>query len=269
MIDDEGSRRVDLRESYWRHASGGYYPDAELRRGEQLLLDCGLVEEQDGRLRLTPDLVEALEGTGNDGVTLVTARAFATLPTTALRGALPTSEDLSELVPDAAAREELLLALGRRYDNDRNSLIGEIGEDHVVDLVRAELRDLGHVELARGVRRVSLVSDQLGYDISAPRIAGVKRLLEVKTTASAEDGSALTYLSRNEHETGRRYPDDWFLVCCRVLNIQTRTAKIVGWCAHHQLAHLLPKDVEGGQWREAAIQIPDSILTPGLPRAGG
>ncbi len=41
---------------------------------------------------------------------------------------------------------------------------------------------MGRSDLARDVRRVSLLSDQLGYDVNAPRVAGPPRLLEVKAT---------------------------------------------------------------------------------------
>ena len=59
------------------------------------------------------------------------------------------------------------------------------GEDLVVDAARAELQQLGHADLACSLCRVSLTSDQLGYDVTAPRVGGPPRLLEVKTSTAA------------------------------------------------------------------------------------
>jgi hypothetical protein len=70
-------------------------------------------------------------------------------------------------LPDAQRRQELLLALAQRFDDTHRRLIGEIGEDLVLEAARAELQQVGHADLARSVRRVSLTSDQLGYDVTA------------------------------------------------------------------------------------------------------
>ena len=73
---------------------------------------------------------------------------------------------------------------------------------------------LAECTLTWAVRHLSLESDQLGYDVSAPRIGGPSRLIEVKATTVPAETIAV-YLSRNEAETGLRYPD-WSLVVCSV-----------------------------------------------------
>jgi len=82
--------------------------------------------------------------------------------------------------------------------------VGEIGEDIVTGAARSELLDLGHADLARAVRRVSLISDQLGYDVVAPRVGGPNRLLEVKATTGPHDDPIRIHLSRNEAAVGAR-----------------------------------------------------------------
>ena len=64
-------------------------------------------------------------------------------------------------------------------------------------ILKAVLRALGHHDLARAVRRVSLVSDQLGYDIRAPHIERPPRLLEVKATTSVANDVFSCFVSRN------------------------------------------------------------------------
>ncbi len=172
---------------------------------------------------------------------------------------------LAELVPDAARREQLLLALAYRFDNTRQLLIGEIGEELIIHELRHELRALGRDDLALEVRRVSLLSDQLGYDICAPRVAGAPRLLEVKaTTVDTDPRSVSIHLSRNEADTGARFPD-WSLVACVVESIQYRQGRIVGSCTTGALADLLPVDGYASRWEQAFIELPVDRLSPGLP----
>src|SRR5437588_8296860 len=73
VLDRRGSRVSDARESYWHRATGGLFPEADLRRGESLLIDCGLVEERDAILVPTAELDELLDGTVEDALEVVTA----------------------------------------------------------------------------------------------------------------------------------------------------------------------------------------------------
>lgn len=217
IVDAGGSPTADARESYWHHATGGSFPPPDLRRGERLLVDCALLIEHAGSLMSTRALDELLAGSVDEALAVLCQRALAitrrprTLPAGELDDSLrddETTAAIAALVPDPQRREELLLALGQRFDDTHRRLIGEIGEDLVVAAARAELQQLGHDDLARSVRRVSLTSDQLGYDVTAPRVGGATRLLEVKTTTAAHVGAtAAIYLSRGEAQdrpTARR-----------------------------------------------------------------
>ncbi len=260
IVDQTGSAVRDARESYWHHATGGTFAPVDLDRGQRLLVDVGLLVEVDGTLMPVADLEQMLEGTINDALAVLGERALA--------GGLKVlaeppcdSSQLAELIPDAARREEVLLALGRRFDDARRCTIGEIGEEIVVRDARRELLTMGRQELAREVRRVSLLSDQLGYDVSAPRITGGNRLLEVKATTVT--GSGAVYLSRNEAETGLKFPD-WALVLCEV-DIEKRAGHVVGWCDASTLSQLLPIDGPSSRWEQTQVQLPVEQLLPGLP----
>lgn len=267
LLDQRGSLVADARETYWHRATGGAFGPPDLRLGERLLIDCALVVERDGTLYPLADLTAMLDGTVEDAVATLSARALtASLEDGPLN--LEHAEALAELVPDPARREELLAALGRRFDDSYRRLLGEIGEELVVAALRHELHDLGYAELARAVRHLSLETDQAGYDISAPRIVGRARLIEVKATTSADEDLCVFHISRNEAETGAKYAD-WSLVVCRITNVDARAGEIVGWCPAARLADLLPSDVPGGRWESAVVNVPLERFVPELPSAAG
>jgi hypothetical protein len=264
IVDQRGSSSADAQESHWHHATGGSFAPADLERGERLLLDVELLVERYGQLTPTPPLAQLVQGS--------TADALAALIQLVLAHTGPIELDapgvvaqLAELVPDAARREELLLVLARRFDDTHQRLVGEIGEEIVVKAARNELRNMGRPDLATEVRRVSLLTDQLGYDVSAPRVTGAPRLLEVKATTADTDGHSLAiHLTRNEADTGTAL-HDWALVACHVENTDQRHGHIVGWCAGQALADLLPVDSPAGRWEQAALALPHERLLPGLP----
>lgn len=172
IIDSQGSRVIDAGESYWHHASGGAFAPTDLELGEPMLLDLDLLVERDRYLFPTGALRALLRGTDADAIAVV-----AELAAEWTSGPVPNPPDadaLADLVPDPLRREELLIALGRRFDDSLQRNVGEIGEDVVVDAAREELAALGHTHLVRDVRRVSLLSDQLGYDVSAPGSAAAR-----------------------------------------------------------------------------------------------
>lgn len=229
--------------------------------GGERAADCGLVRQEGTRLVATAELLALGLEDETEAASQLTLRAIATLP------AETTSEQLQAAVEavtfDAEQREEFLLALGAKFNDAYQRLIGEIGEELVVQAAKDDLRSLGHPDLAAQVRRVSLGSDALGYDITAPRTAGAKRFLEAKAGLGAD--TARFFLSRNEWETGRRYPDDWFLVYCRVEDTRARTGEIVGWCSAMELDDHVPSDRGAGEWSSICVAFPAAQLHPELP----
>jgi hypothetical protein len=261
IIDDRGSRHGEAYESYWHHMTGGTFAPTDLERGQRLLLEVGLVVERDEKLVPDSELKQLLDGTIDDACAALGYRVLRAERAGALtREPIP---ELSQLVPDAARREELLLSLARRFDDQQRRTVGDIGEEIVLRAARNELLAMTRPDLAREVLRVSLISDQLGYDITAPRVSGPKRLLEVKATTGGETPLRI-YLSRNEADTGIAFPD-WALVVCVVDEVEQRSGHVVGWCTAGTLAPLLPVDSPAARWEQAAIALPDDFLRPGLP----
>ena len=264
IVGRRGSRIQDASESHWHRPTGGVFSPQDLRRGEQLLLDLGLLVDVAGVLTPSSALNEIVDGSPADALASLAARA---LELTLARSPVPgvADEGLAEFVPDPLRREQLLLALGQRFDNERRLLVGEIGEELVTTTARDELRTMGQDDLARAVRRVSLVSDQLGYDVTAPTVGGGPRLLEVKASAREPwEGSIGVFLSRNEHSAGLTLAG-WSLVICIVHDVTHRTGRILGWCSAFALEDLLPTDASTGRWEQAWLLLPVARLVPGLP----
>jgi len=269
LIGERGAPATDVRASYWRHATGGTFAPPDLALGERLLLDVGLVTDSEGMLVAAPALLAILQGSAEDASASLYLRAVLQarpLPTSRDQHSLAAWEQsVKAVIPDAARREQILTALGRHFNDAHRRLVGAIGEELVAAAARAELEALGHRALARTVRRVSLDSDQLGYDISAPRISGPPRLLEVKATTDQASTELTVHLSRTEADTGAKY-SAWALVICRVTDLTQQKGEILGWCAADSLAGLLPTDTQSAKWESAVLTFPAANLISGIPR---
>jgi hypothetical protein len=259
MIDPGGSEVAALRRSYVQHPSGAYYPERDLIRGEELLLAIGWLRQIGTRIVADQHLMRIAGEQDEDAITAIFG---ATLAATGLEPAQLEST-LDELVPDAERREELLLALGAIHDDTRRKLVGLIGETIVVEGLKAELEGLGYPDRAAEVRHASLESDALGYDVTAPRIVGNRRLVEVKSTVQGE--GTRFFISRNEVEIGQRFSNDWFLVFCQIQDIDHGIGQVTGWCRVDAIEKHLPSDRGTGKWQSASVELADGSVSPGLP----
>jgi hypothetical protein len=169
---------------------------------------------------------------------------------------------LAEIFQDPVRREAFLLSLGQRFSAEERKRVGDLAEEHVVIWARKELSDGGRDDLAAQVQRISMISDQLGYDVKAPREDGSARRLEVKGTRS-EGSTVAIFLSRNEATVALR-DRDWFLVLCRIDSDET--VELLGWTTGESLRDRLPKDPDtGGAWQSTEIYVDVDELTGGLP----
>jgi hypothetical protein len=269
LIDAYGSRVPAARTAYLLYPSDALYPPEDLRLGERLLLDCGLLLREDDLLYPTDELKSLLALEEAEASSLLFERAvFATMDLgfdLGFDGALPPDARLvaEGLISDLDRREATLLALGRKHDESLRAALGLQGEEFVAEHARDELTDLGLEDLADGVRCLSEVSDQLGYDVVAPRVGG-KRRLEVKTSARGSEGLFHFYLSRGEVDVGLR-DEDWALVACEMQ--VGGGLRLIGWCRASALDPYLPMDAEGARWMSAELTLPATLFNPGLPPA--
>jgi hypothetical protein len=149
-------------------------------------------------------------------------------------------------------------------DAKERSAIGAAGEEAVVAACRMELKGLGEEEAAKQVRVVSEISDELGFDVVAPRVDGTLRRFEVKTTRSV--ASVVTvFVTRNEFETGLADPN-WQLVVVRVNRDGGHS--MLGYVGGADLAGLMPEDRDdAASWQVTRVRLPLEDLLEGLPPA--
>ena len=98
----------------------------------------------------------------------------------------------------------------RKFDpalrDQLNRLLGQAGEQHILELEQRRLIQFERPDLARKVRWVSKEDgDGAGYDIRSWDRTGSERLIEVKTTRGAN--TTPFYLTRNENDVAQERPD--------------------------------------------------------------
>jgi hypothetical protein len=108
---------------------------------------------------------------------------------------------------------------------------------------------------------VSLISDQLGYDVVSPDLVGHDARLEVKTTRQPAGADAWIFLSRNEARAGSR-DSRWRLVLCSIAPGDAVT--VIGSCAYPVIDAFLPEDSARGKWEACRLMLPTDALDPGL-----
>lgn len=275
VLDPGGNMEKSLEVSYDRLPTGGLYRSKDLQAGHRLLQRGHLVTV-DGNYHIPTQTLLDLRSLPDDvAAELLLHELLLKEPPLWLYAAVVDDDvrwenvpeadqkSLEQLLEDASRREALLLTLGRTLDAQQLTELGARGEDYVVELCRQYLNDHDRPDLAAAVRRVSLRSDQLGYDVTSPDTTGRRHRIEVKTTSSALAGRVAFFLSRNEATVGQRDPE-WSLVA--IHRNRDDSLELIGWCSSMSLVPHLPQDVSAqGQWSNVRLNIATTDFRSGLP----
>ena len=248
------------RECYYRLPTAGVFGGSDLQAGELILRELGLLTLEQNKLQANARLAGLLSIDDGAACELLLAEWLDKDDPVWLGAATARDEVAEELIPDDA-----LSALSGVVPDrpDGNAETGASGEECVVAHCREELILAGRPDLAERVQRVSLASDQLGYDVVAPTLAGETRRLEVKTTR--RPAGLRFYISRNEASWGIR-DGAWALVICRIQ--ADDTPAIVGWCRATAFQERLPRNHDArASWTSAQVIIEVEELAPGVPPA--
>lgn len=275
VIPSEGASRKLLDGSYGALPTGGIFGRADLEEGERILLAAGLVGDEGSVITPLSQLL-GLRALPPDelGAAILMSLLEAARPLWIVSATSQGSLE-PELVPDASwrtvaamldmdERERRLCELGRRFSDEERRRTGELAEEYLVEALQAQLHAAGRPDLAKQVRRVSLESDELGYDITAPSLGGGVRRIEAKGTRASGPAYPL-YLTRNEAEVGL-HDEAWSLVVC-VVDADDDT-QVIGWATGERLQPLLPRDTDpAGYWTTTHLTVTDTVLDEGLPDA--
>jgi hypothetical protein len=128
-------------------------------------------------------------------------------------GLLPT-DPVPALSDAREARPEGLVRLVRKFDpaarDERNRLLGRLGEQHVLDHEIARLVRGERMDLAKKVEWTSDIhGDGAGYDIRSFDLDGSDRLIEVKATKGGPTTDF--FLTRTEREVSLERREVWRL----------------------------------------------------------
>ena len=262
---------ANLLASYLVTPSGGILSSSGLVVAQQWLVDQGWLTRKGATLRASPRS-QALPSHDESEVArdLVRATILDSTPVW-LSASTARGEVRQEFLPEDAERlfaemfddeerDAILLAAAAKYDEAALRALGESGEEAVLAACRSFLEGQGRPDLAREARRVSLISDAMGWDISTPNLTGQVCRLEVKCYRGRDP---TIYLTRHEFNVGRRQ-SRWYLVLCRSMGDSAPV--VVGWTTVAPLVPRIPTDVtRSAKWQVARVRIVESELQPGLP----
>lgn len=261
---------TDIRASYRSTVSGGLLSSDGLRKAERWLADHGWLT-RDGEVLIPSDRCRALPNDEEDVARELVRTTILDVTPTWLGVVVARGEVRAELLPeqvaavlmdtfDAEERDAILRAAAAKYDDAALRAIGDAGEEAVVIASQAFLEAEGRPDLAGRVRRVSLISDALGYDVTTPDLAGRECRIEVKCYRGRYPRF---YITRNEFEVGLRLPG-WYLVLCRF--VPDSAPRIVGWMTLAPLIGKVPVETDGSvTWQLVRVRLRESDLRPGLP----
>jgi hypothetical protein len=275
VLDAGGNTAASLEISYDQLATGGLYRSQDLQAGHRLLQRAHLVTVDGSHHIPAPALLDLCGLPYDVAAELLLQELLVEEPPLWLYAAVvddevrwenvpeADQEALEQLLEDAARREALLMTLGRTLDAHQLAEQGARGEDYVVERCQQHLNDRHRPDLAAAVNRVSLRSDQLGYDVTSPDTTGHRHRIEVKTTSSSSAGRVEFFLSRNEATVGERDPA-WSLVAVR--RNRDDSLELIGWCSSVNLMPHLPRDVSPqGRWTSVRLSVATTAFKPGLP----
>lgn len=276
QVDAAGAVRSTLEQSFLRTPTDGLYQALELERAGQLLERIRLLRAEGEGLIPTSELLALREAPDEQALELLLHLCLLRCPPLWLSGAGEDrtpfenaadgdAESIRRVIADPDRREAFLLALAQRHVPGLLDAIGDAAERAVEGLLVDDLRKAGRQDLAKEVRRVSRISDRLGYDITTPTLDGQCRRLEVKGSASSCISWIEVNLSRNEFLVGSRDPA-WRLVACRV---RGGVGEVLGTCGIEAISPHVPQDVTTrGRWSSASIRLLIGDLVPGVPLQG-
>ena len=254
VIDLNGSLVDNVKHSYTRLSTNGIFTSKELAIGGELLIDIGLVIEDDNYLRLSSLAKSLRDGEERHLRDVISVSAKRLLENESKFSGRADNLLFSPMnnIPSVQTISQAVL-----------EKIGATGEEIVLLTIRNIFTEKNRPDLAILVKRVSLISDEFGYDIEVVTPNGTHMKLEVKSSVTMPREMLSFFITRHEASVSRDVKD-WYLVFCFISDVDSAAGEVVGWIGSSALVGACPTDSAFSKWKLAEITKDVSVFNGDL-----
>jgi len=254
VIDSNGSPVDDVNHSYTRLSTNGIFTSNELLIGCRLLIDVGLVIEENNFLYLSSLAKSLRDGEEKHLREIIFASA---------QRLLENKSKFSSENSDSVFSPTSNIPKSQTINQAVLEKIGAAGEEIVLQTIRSIFLNKNRPDLARLAKRVSLISDEFGYDIEVVTPNGTHMKLEVKSSVTMPREMLSFFITRHEASVSRDVKD-WYLVFCFISDVDSAAGEVVGWIGSSALVGACPTDSAFSKWKLAEITKDVSVFNGDL-----
>ena len=243
VIDLKGSLVDSVNHSYTKLSTNGVFTSSELALGGRLLIDVGLVVEENNFLYLSSLAKSLRDGEEKHLKDVIFASA---------QRLLENESKFSAKNSDSVFSPSNNIPKSQTLNHAVLEKIGAAGEEFVLQTIRSIFLDNNKPDLARLARRVSLISDKFGYDIEVTTPSGIGLYIEVKSSVEMPKDRVEFFMTRHESLVSRNL-QSWYLVFCYLADVERPAGEIIGWIDSSILVDVWPIDSAVSYWELSQI----------------
>ena len=256
VIDVSGSPSEKVNFSYSRLSTNGVFTSSELVVGGRLLIDIGLVIEENNFLYLSSLAKSLRDGEEEHLKGVISASAQRLI------------ENESKFLAKNVASVFSPASNIPKYQTINHAVlekIGAVGEEIVLQTIRSIFLNKNRSDLARLVKRVSLISDEFGYDIEVITPGGTSLKIEVKSSVEVPKDKVEFFITRHESVVSCN-SKNWYLIFCFVSDVEKSAGEVIGWIDNSTLVKAWPVDTAFSSWKLAEIFQEKSLFNGDLAK---
>ena len=256
VIDSNGSLVDNVNNSYKRLSTNGIFTSNELVIGGRLLIDVGLVVEENNFLHLSSLAKSLRDGEEKHlkAVIFASAQRLIENESKFLAKNLDSVFSPTSNIPKSQTINHAVL-----------EKIGAVGEEIVLQNIRSIFLNKNRSDLARLVKRVSLISDEFGYDIEVVTPGGTNLKIEVKSSVEMPKDKVEFFITRHESVVSCT-AQNWYLIFCFVSDVERSVGEVIGWIDNSTLIKAWPVDSAFSGWKLAEIFQEKSLFNGDLAK---
>jgi len=243
VIDLKGSLVDNVNHSYTKLSTNGVFTSSELALGGRLLIDVGLVVEENNFLYLS-NVAKSLRIGEENHLKKVILNSAKRLLENESKFSVKDADSVFSPINNIPKLQTLNHAVLEK--------IGAAGEEFVLQTIRSIFLNVNRPDLVRLARRVSLISDEFGYDIEVTTPSGIGLNIEVKSSVEMPKDRVEFFMTRHESMVSRNL-QNWYLVSCYLADIERPAGEIIGWIDSSILVDVWPFDSAVSYWKLSQI----------------